>query len=533
MPTRQNRRASKGKPKPQTSFNNKMNRSQRKGALLAGAPSALLKDTLENQVGLTPPQVRDQKNHISQQEEQKCLHPQTCKFWNKSQCKKGKECEYAHFHFKFFHQTKIPTTNGTSQVINQQYQQQVEAGNLQVHIRQISFMSWHQVQILAKQMSAGVFQQTISLATLNKNAEHQYDKEIKNQRILDDDPSLILDQKIHAINQNYNNLFKKDIKTQQQIKSLKKRQKSNLKNNKQQQETTIKKESKMEEEIDLSTSNKPKTQEQKNFIRRTSGGQQQQQKKQKENSTPSLIDTTTIQKEIQDLPKVNSKYAIKTPSKDLTEQDLDKSLDDPAIIHEANQLFSKIAERVEPKTINELMQKATQEKKLPDDKTNSIISQQIQLGKLWSQRLVKMISIQDEHIEEIYNNTGIKSRKIRNNIKYALYISAPILYIIRLLIQKLQKKDDEKDRVTLYTYSMASLITLTIQEYLTKLGLIDDDEKMNVEDIQMLIMNTFQKGVKDAYKMNHIIQLNKDEKNPIFVVINIAKGNVSKFTKIN
>ncbi|KAL4509442.1 hypothetical protein ABPG72_018373 [Tetrahymena utriculariae] len=290
----------------------------------------------------------------------------------------------------------------------------------------------------------------------------------------------------------------------------------------------------MEEEIDLSTSNKLKNQEQKNLIRRTSGGQQQQQKKQKENTLPSPSNTTTIQKEIQDLPKVTlSKKTTKTPSKDLTEQDLDKSLDDPAIIHEAQKIFNRIAEKVDPKIINELMKKATQEKRLPDDQTNLIISQQIEFGKLWTSRLVQMISIDDQLIQEIYKNTGINNRKIERNIKYALYISAPILYIIRLQIQGMQKKNEEKDQITICTYAIASLIALTLQEYLTKLGLIDNEEKMNVEDIQMIIMNTFQKGVKDAYKMNHIIQLNKDEKNPIFAAINIAKDNVSKFTKIN
>ncbi|KAL4500802.1 hypothetical protein ABPG72_020036 [Tetrahymena utriculariae] len=95
------------------------------------------------------------------------------------------------------------------------------------------------------------------------------------------------------------------------------------------------------------------------------------------------------------------------------------------------------------------------------------------------------------------------------------------------------KKNEEKDKITGYTYAMASLITMTLQEYLIKESLMNKEEKMNVEDFKKLIMNTFQKGVKDAYKMNHIIQINKDEKSPIFAAINIAKDNVSKFTKKN
>ncbi|KAL4509439.1 hypothetical protein ABPG72_018370 [Tetrahymena utriculariae] len=136
-------------------------------------------------------------------------------------------------------------------------------------------------------------------------------------------------------------------------------------------------------------------------------------------------------------------------------------------------------------------------------------------------------------MEGLYKNTGINNNIFRKNTQYAIYISAPILYIIRLQIQDVQKKNEDKDKIAGYTYAMASLITMTIQEYLIKESLMNKEEKMNVEDFKMLIMNTFQKGVKDAYKINHIIQINKDEKSPIFAAINIAKDNVSKFTKKN
>ncbi|KAL4501553.1 hypothetical protein ABPG72_018604 [Tetrahymena utriculariae] len=549
MPTRQNRRASKGKPKSSTSFDNKKNKPQRNGQTRQGksrsqTPKPKRKQSTSSWSSFSTPKrysrkpswsnsttskrsYNSKKSNLSMRSNRNVLHPNTCKFWNKSQCKKGKECEYAHFHFKFFHKTTIPTTNGTSQEINKQYSQQVEAGNLLVHISQISFMSWHQVQQLAKIMNTGVFQQTISIATLNKKAEHQYAKEIKNQRRIDDDPSLILDQKIHAFNQNYENLIKKDIKTEQQIKSLKNKtqskninqkiichqnnndqmvdESSKIKNNKQQQQSITKNDPKMEVEIDMSTSNKTKSQEQKNLLRRTSGGQQQ--KKQQEQTTPPSINLTTIQQEIKDLPKITLSKTTKTPSKDLTEQDPDKSLDEPAIIHEANELFAKIANKVDPKNIYELMRKATQEKKLPDDSTN--------LNHL----LTTIIRYKQQENK--------KKHLIRNIYKrpYSLHN--------QVTNKRLTKKNEDKDRITHYTYAIASLITMTIQEYLTKEDLMNKEEKMNVEDIQMIIMNTFQKGVKDAYKMNHIIQLNKDENSPIFAAINIARDNVSKFTKIN
>ncbi|KAL4500762.1 hypothetical protein ABPG72_019996 [Tetrahymena utriculariae] len=468
MPTRQNRRASKGKPQSSTTFDNKKNKPQRNGQTRQGksrsqTPKSKRKQSTSSWSSFSTPKrysrqtswsnsttrkrsYNSKKSHLSMRSNRNVLHPNTCKFWNKCQCKKVKECVYAHFHFKFFHKTSIPTTNGTSQEINKQYSQQVEAGNLLVHISQISFMRWNQVQQLAKFMNTGVFQQTFSIKTINKQVEHQYAKEIKNQRRLDDDPSLILYQKIHAFNQNYENLIKKDIKSEQQIKSLKKNQ------------SISKNDLKMEEEIDTSISNKKKSQEQKNLLRRTSGGQQS--KKQQEQTPHSSINLTTIQQQIKDLPKMTLSKITKTPSQDLTEQDPDKSLEEPAIIHEANELFSKTASKVDPKNIYELMRKATQEKKLPDD-----------------------------------------------SYKYKTY----------------KKKNEDKDRITINTFAMASLITMTIQEYLIKESLMNKEEKMNVEDFQLLIMNTFQKGVKDAYKMNHIIQLNKDENSPIFAAINIAK----------
>ncbi|KAL4500757.1 hypothetical protein ABPG72_019991 [Tetrahymena utriculariae] len=149
MPPRQNRRASNGKPKSSTSFDKKMNRSQCNGQIRQGKsrsqmPHSKRKQSNSSQSSFTTPKryprkpswststrsKRSKNSYLSTRSNRNVLYPQTCKFWNKSQCKKGKECEYAHFHFKFFHQTKMPTTNGTSQIINYQYQQQVDAGNM-------------------------------------------------------------------------------------------------------------------------------------------------------------------------------------------------------------------------------------------------------------------------------------------------------------------------------------------------------------------------------------------------------------------
>ncbi|KAL4477945.1 hypothetical protein ABPG72_013353 [Tetrahymena utriculariae] len=74
----------------------------KKGRVAPKCPqqTVLQEDSQENQIGLTPP------------------------IW-----KKGKECKYAHFHFKLFHKTVKPSKKGTSQEINQIYDQQVDKGN--------------------------------------------------------------------------------------------------------------------------------------------------------------------------------------------------------------------------------------------------------------------------------------------------------------------------------------------------------------------------------------------------------------------
>ncbi|KAL4500755.1 hypothetical protein ABPG72_019989 [Tetrahymena utriculariae] len=366
----------------------------------------------------------------------------------------------------------------------------------------------------------------------------------------------------------------------------------NIKNNTQ-QHSISKNDLKMEEEIDISISNK------KNYKnRKTSLGRQVEENNQNNNRS---------------LPQVTLSKTTKTPSKDLTEQDPDKSLEELAIIHEANLLFSKTVSKVDPKNIYDLMRKATQEKKLPYDNTNLIISQQIQFSKLWTSRLIQMISKDQALINEIqspsikqcayrFNNSNkdiaqhfaVSESSVTRIIQKWLNIGdvknysksgRPSIFSkgkheqineiaskqsfdsINLLKKELDfdiscqrltqimhelnidycpnslhnqaintrspKKNEDKDKITGYAYAMASLITMTIQEYLIQESLMNKEEKMNVEDFKMLIMNTFQKGVKDAYKINHIIQINKDEKSPIFSSINIAKDNVSKFTKKN
>ncbi|KAL4501650.1 hypothetical protein ABPG72_018701 [Tetrahymena utriculariae] len=456
-------------------------------------------------------------------------------FGTKVSAKKDRTVNMPIFTFKFFHKTTKPTTKGTSQEINQMYQQQVDNGNVLVHISQISFMNWQEVQQLAQSMKPGIFQQTISIATLNKKAEHQYQIEIKNQKRLDDDPSLILEQKINTLNKYYDSLIKKNIKNEQAIKSLTNKtqtkqinlkeirhqnnkdqmvdESNNDKNNIPQQQIQKLNTNKMEEEIDTTASNK-KQQEQKNLIRRT--GEQQNKKN---NQIPNTHFKTT-QLETKDLPRIILSKSTKTPSKELQNQDPDKSLDDPSIIAEANEYLSRIAEKVDPHNIYELMRIANQQKELPNDETNLIISQRIQYNKLWTSRLIQMISNNNYCIDQIYAISGKQNRKLQKQTKLAIYISAPILYII---IQ--QTKKSKKEIIPNYMYSMASLIMMTISNYLIKEKHMKEEDKPNVEDMQMILLNAYQKGTQDAFKVNHIIQFNKDEKNPFYAIINIARDN--------
>ncbi|KAL4467953.1 hypothetical protein ABPG72_021734 [Tetrahymena utriculariae] len=133
MPTRQNRRASKGKPKSSTTFDNKKNKPQRNGqkrqgksrsqtpkprrkqSNTSGSSFNTPRDTLDNQAGLTPPQARDLKNlknQTSQQEATEMYFTQTpVNFGTKANAKKEKNVNMPIFISNSF--------------IKQQYQQQM------------------------------------------------------------------------------------------------------------------------------------------------------------------------------------------------------------------------------------------------------------------------------------------------------------------------------------------------------------------------------------------------------------------------
>ncbi|KAL4509440.1 hypothetical protein ABPG72_018371 [Tetrahymena utriculariae] len=115
MSTRQNRRVSKGKPQSSTTFDNKKNKPYRNGQTLKGkscsqTPQSKRKQSTSSWSSFSSPKrysrqpswsnsttsmrsYKSKKSNLSMRSNRNVLHPNTCKFWNKSQCKKGKELE--------------------------------------------------------------------------------------------------------------------------------------------------------------------------------------------------------------------------------------------------------------------------------------------------------------------------------------------------------------------------------------------------------------------------------------------------------
>ncbi|KAL4500803.1 hypothetical protein ABPG72_020037 [Tetrahymena utriculariae] len=113
MPTRQNRRASKGKPQSSTTFDNKKNKPYRNGQTRKGksrsqTPQSKRKQSTSSWSSFNSPKrysrqpswsnsttsmrsYKSKKQNLSMRSNRNVLHPNTCKFWNKSQRKKGKE----------------------------------------------------------------------------------------------------------------------------------------------------------------------------------------------------------------------------------------------------------------------------------------------------------------------------------------------------------------------------------------------------------------------------------------------------------
>ncbi|KAL4469146.1 hypothetical protein ABPG72_005916 [Tetrahymena utriculariae] len=90
---------------------------------------------------------------------------------------------------------------------------QINDGKVLVEVKQLKFMQWTEVQQLAQNLTQGVLEQAVSIATINKNAERNYKKELKQLKQIDDDPTHALDLKVNAFNKYYDKLIKTDKKS--------------------------------------------------------------------------------------------------------------------------------------------------------------------------------------------------------------------------------------------------------------------------------------------------------------------------------
>ncbi|KAL4500829.1 hypothetical protein ABPG72_020063 [Tetrahymena utriculariae] len=228
MPPKQQQkiiRRAQGTPKSSTSFNKKTRSPSRNGrrgrsrSQSSRKSSQSASQTRRRQIPISWTSLSNSKDSrnssksYTSRDNWARLHTKTCKFWNNSRCTKGENCEYAHFHLKFFHKTQNFQTKGKAQIINQQYQTQINDGKVLVEVKQLKFLKWTEVQQLAQNLAQGVLEQAVSIATINKNAERNYKKELKQLKQIDDDPTHSLNLKVNAFNKYYDKLIKTDTKS--------------------------------------------------------------------------------------------------------------------------------------------------------------------------------------------------------------------------------------------------------------------------------------------------------------------------------
>ncbi|KAL4501644.1 hypothetical protein ABPG72_018695 [Tetrahymena utriculariae] len=228
MPPKQQQniiRRAQGTPKSSTSFNKKTRSPSRNGrrgrsrSQSSRKSSQSASQTRRRQIPISWTSLSNSKDSrnssksYTSRDNWARLHTKTCKFWNNSRCTKGENCEFAHFHLKFFHKTQNFQTKGKAQIINQQYQTQINDGKVLVEVKQLKFLKWTEVQQLAQNLAQGVLEQAVSIATINKNAERNYKKELKQLKQIDDDPTHSLNLKVNAFNKYYDKLIKTDTKS--------------------------------------------------------------------------------------------------------------------------------------------------------------------------------------------------------------------------------------------------------------------------------------------------------------------------------
>ncbi|KAL4494400.1 hypothetical protein ABPG72_019810 [Tetrahymena utriculariae] len=478
MPQKQQQkliRRAQGTPKSSTSFNKKNRTPSRNGRRGRSRSQSSRKSswstsqTRRRQIPISWTSLSNSKDSrnssksYTSRDNWARLHKQTCKFWNNSRCTKGENCEYSHFHLKFFHKTQNFETKGKAQLINQQYQQQINDGKVLVEVKQLKFMLWTEVQQLAQNLTPGVLEQAVSIATINKNAERNYKKELKQLKQLDDDPTHALQLKINAFNKCYDELIKIDKKSDaakkyKSNKSSQKKidQKSNSNQNQNQSET-------MDVEYMKTNNNNQKKNNQKK------SPHNENQSKNIKNTMEEEIDFE--KKEIKPILKQNNKNSEKNKMKYQNQNESDELQDD------------------------QIKTKAKKNEEYPDDTQHRLVAKNLELNQMWESRLIQMITDEPYYILQMMDSAKINSRDLRKKIKYGIYINAYLLYILK------QNFGSQKFEVEEGVYhNIALLMLIPIIRLLKSKQVIDQSDKVETQGLMEILYQAYSKGKKKAYK---------------------------------
>ncbi|KAL4487880.1 hypothetical protein ABPG72_022740 [Tetrahymena utriculariae] len=421
---------------------------------------------------------------------------------------KVKTVSTAHFHLKFFHKTQNFQTKGKAQIINQQYQTQINDGKVLVEVKQLKFLKWTEVQQLAQNLAQGVLEQAVSIATINKNAERNYKKELKQLKQIDDDPTHSLNLKVNAFNKYYDKLIKTDTKSDaaKKYKSNKSSQqkidqKSNSNQNQNQSETMDVEYMKTNKNNNQKKNNQQKSPHNPNQVKNNKNAMEEEINFEKKEIKTILKNNNTNSEQNQKVQKQNHKHenlnknqneipqykvSLKSPqtAQEYSNQNESDELQDDQIKIKAAKLYKQVAQHLDPIELNELAKHAKENETFPDDTQHRLVSKNLELNQMWDSRLIQMFTNEPYYIS---TNAGFS--------------------------QNIIKRSQKKNQIRL----------------LKSQQVIDQSDKVNTQGLMEVLYQAYSKGQKKAYKVNHIIQINTNQEKPVLVILNITKLDAKEF----
>ncbi|KAL4475239.1 hypothetical protein ABPG72_018896 [Tetrahymena utriculariae] len=450
MPPKQQQniiRRAQGTPKSSTSFNKKTRSPSRNGrrgrsrSQSSRKSSQSASQTRRRQIPISWTSLSNSKDSrnssksYTSRDNWARLHTKTCKFWNNSRCTKGENCEYAHFHLKFFHKTQNFQTKGKAQIINQQYQTQINDGKVLVEVKQLKFLKWTEVQQLAQNLAQGVLEQAVSIATINKNAERNYKKELKQLKQIDDDPTHSLNLKVNAFNKYYDKLIKTDKKSDaaKKYKSNKSSQqkidqKSNSNQNQNQSERMDVEYMKTNKNNNQKKNNQQKSPHNPNQVKNNKNAMEEEINFEKKEIKTILKKNNTNSEQNQKVQKQNHKH-----------ENLNKNQ------NEIPQY--KVAHHLDPIELNELAKHAKENETFPDDTQHRLVSKNLELNQMWDSRLIQMFTNEPYYIQQMLDSAKIYSRDLKKKSN-TVSISMHIYFIFQNKISDVKNLKQKKEFTT-------------------------------------------------------------------------------------